>query len=175
MLSRIRSWSGAIAVLIIPFATACNGNIVDPSSSKSVYAIGQNSRAVPSWGARPINGFVGCLNHDFQSSSYLMAHIVPHTKTNADGSVITTERLNTAGGKLFDGQGGEYILQETGDYSQELELSGAYQTSNSTAFRLISKGGAVNEFVDLIFKIVWNNSTFQFDLDIRLACRGNGG
>jgi hypothetical protein len=106
------------------------------------------------WEVWPITGFSVCGGPEFLPGEYRV-HLQTQSRTLADGTVITTQRINSAASlKINDVNGGEWLFLQVGDYQQVYLPSGAYRVETTQQFREISRG-ALND-----------NQTFWFTLTI---------
>lgn len=164
-----------IVVPALCMIMACGESPLSPDISelKPAFALGAKPVTTNVWETWAIDGFSGCSNHTFVDGT-LRVHLVTSTKELADGSVVINQQMNSAGGKLVEANGDEYVFGQNAAFIQDMELSGAFQVFATNAVRLISKGSATNQFVIVDLEIEWDLTTLTVTSFITLRCVGGG-
>jgi len=155
---------------------ACGESPMAPDALelKPAFALGARPITTSVWETWAIDGFVGCSNHTFVDGT-LRVHLVTSTRELVDGSVVIKQQMNSAGGKLLEANGDEYVFGQNATFIQDMQLSGAYEVFSTTAVRLISKGSATNQFVVVDLAIEWDLTTLTVTPTVTLRCVAGGG
>jgi hypothetical protein len=164
-----------IVVPALCMIMACGESPMAPDTLdlKPAFALEVRPITTSVWETWTIDGFAGCSNHTFVDGT-LRVHLVTSTMELADGSVVIKQEMNSAGGKLLEANGDEYVFGQNATFIQDMLISGAYEVFSTTGVRLISKGSATNQFVVVDLAIEWDLTTLTVTPTVTLRCVGGG-
>lgn len=123
------------------------------------------------WQVWPLVIGPSACNQGFASGS-VDVHLVSTSKTWLDGVATIRENLNVRNARLSDAAGNEYVFSRNPKYQQVTQLAGTYVVDVTETFRLISKGNASNEFIEIVVRIEWTGSQLVVTSGFLSTCKG---
>jgi hypothetical protein len=171
----MRTTRSLLTVALIA-ATAC-GNPTSPADAPQKFPVEANivSAVKPvntnEWQTWNFQWFSLCSNTQFVNG-LVNVHLQHQWRTTQDGIVIFTEHLNVGDGRAWDSLGNEYILQNISTQKQITLPQDDYTMQFEAVFRVVSRGSAPNEVLNMKFNLQQTAGVFTFSFSSSTQCKG---